>query len=61
MDEKGELLRSNDDGGESDNFSYTYMCEKGVKYYVGIRTYSGSAIVQAKLCVEEYVPVNDEE
>jgi len=56
-DENGKQVSYNDGGGDNGNFSFTYECEKGKKYYIGISkfggTYSSDTVL---LCVEEYVP-----
>ncbi|MBT7307224.1 MAG: PKD domain-containing protein, partial [Gammaproteobacteria bacterium] len=41
-DEDGDQLASNDDGGSSTNFSYSYSIPAGGTYYIQIRAYSST-------------------
>lgn len=41
-DANGVVLRSDDDGLSGNNFCYSYSCEAGVTYYVGVRVLNSS-------------------
>ena len=48
-----QVLESDDDDGDGNNFLITYTCEAGKTYYIGIRAFSSrGAGNSAKLCVK---------
>lgn len=40
-DANAQVLKTNDDSGQGNNFYYVYNCTAGVTYYIGIRKYGG--------------------